>query len=60
METKFVSDQQIADRYGVSRATVWRWAARGILPKPKSITPGTTRWRLDEVEEFDRRREVAA
>jgi len=26
-EERFLSDKQVAERYGVARGTVWRWAA---------------------------------
>jgi predicted DNA-binding transcriptional regulator AlpA len=55
----FFSDAQVAKRYGVSRATVWRWVRRGILPKPVSISPGCTRWRGDQLDERDAKREQA-
>lgn len=57
---RYVSDVQIAERYSVSRSTVWRWVSRGILPRPQQISPGCTRWRLDEIERRDAEREVAA
>jgi predicted DNA-binding transcriptional regulator AlpA len=55
-----MSDVQLAERYGVSRSTIWRWSQRGILPKPIEISPGTTRWRLDEIEKRDAERKSSA
>jgi len=43
---EFARDVDVASRYGVSRATVWRWTAEGRIPKPEKLAPGTTRWRL--------------
>jgi predicted DNA-binding transcriptional regulator AlpA len=49
-DERFLTDPQVADRYGVTRATVWRWAsAYPSFPKPHPITPGTTRWYLSEL-----------
>lgn len=56
---KYLSDTQLAARYAISRSSVWRWAARGILPAPVQLSPGTTRWRADEVEVCDAAREAA-
>ncbi len=56
---RYISDQQLAERYAVSRATIWRWVGRGILPKPEHLSPGTTRWKLDEIERRDAERGAA-
>lgn len=61
--TVYVTDLQLATRYGVSRATVWRWASGWshrnkngelvenppIIPRPVKIGPGSTRWILEDV-----------
>lgn len=49
----YLSDQQVAKRYGVSRPTVWRWASEGRLPHPIRLSPGCTRWQLPMLEEFE-------
>lgn len=46
---RYVSDQWLADYFGVSRSTIWRWTRKGVLPSPVSLSPGTTRWRLVDV-----------
>jgi prophage regulatory protein len=51
-----MSDLQLAERYGVSRSTIWRWSLRGILPKPIEISPGTTRWLAEAIEKRDAER----
>ncbi len=56
----YISDQQLAERYSIHRATVWRWAANGILPSPISLSPGCTRWRLDQIEQRDAERDNKA
>ena len=33
----------------ISTATLWRWSREGKFPKPYSLAPGVTAWRLDEV-----------
>lgn len=35
-----------------SPATIWRWVAAGIFPKPFKLGPNTTVWDLDQVEAF--------
>lgn len=49
MPSVWASDTQLAAIYSVSRATIWRWAAAGRLPKPTKLSPGATRWKVAEV-----------
>ncbi|HUF73878.1 MAG TPA: helix-turn-helix domain-containing protein [Gammaproteobacteria bacterium] len=56
----YVSDAQLAQRYNISRSTVWRWVNRGILPKPTKLSEQCTRWKLAEVERRDLERENQA
>lgn len=57
---KFVSDRQLAERYGVHRATIWRWSQKGILPQPVSLSDQCTRWDLEEIERIDSERKERA
>lgn len=56
---KFLSDKQIAKRYGVSRATVWRWLRAGKFPKSIKIN-GSTRWRITDLEQWEAEQEGVA
>lgn len=56
----FVSDQQLAARYGIHRTTPWRWISTRQFPKPVSLTPGCTRWRLSDIEAWEAQRAQAA
>ena len=58
--TRYISASQLAERYGVDKSTVWRWAQRQILPAPVKLSEQTTRWKLDEIERRDAEREAAA
>lgn len=50
----FLSDKQIAKYYGVTRVTVWRWAANDpTFPKPIKLSPGCTRWKLSDLEAWE-------
>jgi|TARA_B100000959_G_scaffold52017_2_gene54087 prophage regulatory protein len=51
--TSYHSDKQIAQRFKVSRATIWRWAKEGHFPKPIRLSPGCTRWKLSDIEEWE-------
>lgn len=46
----YLTDLQLAKRFGVSRVTIWRWSRNGNFPKPIKLSAGSTRWRLSEVE----------
>ncbi len=50
----FLSDHEVAARYGISRAAIWRWVRRNQdFPKPIKLSPGTTRWRLNDLVRFE-------
>lgn len=53
---QYLSDKQLAQRFGVSRPTVWRWARSDGFPKPYALSPGCTRWKLSDIEEWETRR----
>ena len=55
---KFISDKQVAGRYEVSRATIWRWVKEGHVPPPVKFTPGCTRWRLSDLQTWEASKEV--
>jgi prophage regulatory protein len=46
----FLSDRQVAARYGVARATPWRWVkSDSTFPRPVELSPGCTRWKLEDL-----------
>lgn len=50
----YFSDKQVAARYAVDRAAIWRWCKADLdFPAPVKLTPGTTRWRLSELEAWE-------
>jgi len=60
--TKYVSAAQLAERYGVDRSTIWRWASKkgSQFPRPVRLSDQVTRWRLDEIEQYDAALEQSA
>lgn len=51
----YASDKQLAARYGVTRPTIWRWVRdNNAFPRPVSLSPGCTRWRVSEIEAWER------
>lgn len=61
-DTKYVSVTQLARRYGVDRSTVWRWVSKkdSTFPQPVRFSDQCTRWKLDEIEQYDAEREQSA
>lgn len=49
----YLNANQVADRYGVSTDTVWRWARKGDMPKPVKLSPGSTRWLLSDLTKHE-------
>ncbi|WP_428515456.1 helix-turn-helix transcriptional regulator [Roseovarius sp.] len=54
MNDTFLSDADLAKRFGVSRQTVWRWHRSNLgFPRAVSLSPGCTRWKLTEIEAWE-------
>lgn len=50
MSETYLSDLQVAARYGVHRSTPWRWAkVVPGFPSPVTLSPGCTRWPLSSL-----------
>ena len=50
----YLSDRQLATRFGVSRTTPWRWLKTDpSFPRPVALSPGCTRWRIAEIEAWE-------
>lgn len=49
----YVSAKDAARERGVSVATWWRWARQGRIPAGKKLGPGTTRWKVSELEQWE-------
>lgn len=52
MTEKYLNDREVAERYGISRAGVWRHSEKGLLPKPVKLGH-STRWLASELDEAD-------
>lgn len=50
----FLSDKQLAHRWGVTRQTVWRWHRNDVcFPSPVKLSSGCTRWRLPDILQWE-------
>lgn len=55
-ESRFHSVAEVAQRYGRSRATIWRWVKTNKhFPEPIKLSPGTSRWSENQLLEFESR-----
>lgn len=51
------SVNQLGERYDVHPATMWRWAKNDpSFPKPVTLSPGCTRWKMSEVKAWEARK----
>lgn len=57
MTDSYLNNQQVRERYKVSRSTLWRWVREGRLPEPVSIGPASVRWKLTDLQAFEERLE---
>lgn len=58
---KYLSDRQLAERYGVTVQSIWRWHRDdATFPRSVKLSSGTTRWKLSEIEAWEKSRSVAA
>lgn len=46
---RYLTDNELADKYNVSRVTIWRWTRAGNLPAPIKLAENCTRWRESDV-----------
>jgi len=54
----YLSVNEVASRFGVSRAAAWRWVTSiPDFPSPIKLTPGTTRWKLSDLVSFEAKQE---
>ncbi|MAU53197.1 MAG: AlpA family transcriptional regulator [Roseovarius sp.] len=54
MAEQYLSDEQLGERYGVNRVSIWRWhRERPDFPRVIKLTPGCARWRLSEIEAWE-------
>jgi prophage regulatory protein len=52
-ENIYFTVEEVAERYRVSTATIWRWKREGDFPLAVKVGPGCTRWRLKDILEHE-------
>jgi predicted DNA-binding transcriptional regulator AlpA len=57
MPETFLSNRHLGARYNVHHLTPCRWLnSDPTFPKPIRLTPGCTRWKLSELEAWEKSR----
>ncbi|WP_321363166.1 AlpA family phage regulatory protein [uncultured Celeribacter sp.] len=57
MTETYIADTQLAARYGVHRTTPWRWTKTETgFPQPVKLGPQCSRWKLSEIEAWEKTR----
>ena len=41
----YYSARDLARRWGVHQITVFKWASKGVIPKPTKLGPNCSRWK---------------
>ena len=49
----YLSVHQVAERLAVSADSIYRWRRKGGSPKAVKLGPGSVRWRLADVEQWE-------
>lgn len=49
----FLTERQVAARYGIHQNTVRNWVASGRIVQPLVLSPGCVRWRLSDIERWE-------
>lgn len=49
----YLSVEQVAARYNVSKDTIWRWRRDGDFPKPIKLGGKTSRWRSSDIDAWE-------
>ena len=52
-ENPYLNVDQVAERYGVSTDSIWRWKRNGDFPAPVRVGPNCTRWRMADLLEHE-------
>lgn len=50
---QWLTVKDLAQRYKVTEACIWKWVKSGNLPPPRSLGPQTRRWPPEVIETFE-------
>ena len=57
---QYLSDRQVAARFDITKATVWRWHDKNPnFPRRIKLSPGASRWKLSDLVLFEAKMQEA-
>lgn len=51
----YITVKQLAERYNVTKNTIWTWVRQGKVPKPKRLSDRVVRFWLPEIIEHEQK-----
>ena len=51
-QSRILRPNELAEKLGVSRTTLWRWERQGLLPPRVSVGPNTRGWLAETIDRF--------
>jgi predicted DNA-binding transcriptional regulator AlpA len=55
-QNRWLNAEQVADRYGCGRVTVYRMVKRGLIPAPVQFSGRMSRWDIEALNAADANR----
>lgn len=52
MKSRVVRPNELAERLGVARTTLWRWQREGRLPPPQLVGPNVRGWLEADLDQW--------
>jgi excisionase family DNA binding protein len=52
MKSRVVRPNELAERLGVARTTLWRWQREGRLPSPQLVGPNVRGWLEADLDQW--------
>jgi len=49
---RLIRIQEVMDKVGIARSTVWDMVKKGTFPKPRKLSPKVTVWVDVEIDEY--------
>jgi len=59
-QTEWLTVSQLANRFNVSTASIWRWVRDDKFPAPIRVSNRCTRWRRADIEQHENKLAEAA
>jgi len=51
-DKKIIRRSKLAEIFGVSETTIWRWQRDGVIPQPIRLGPRMIGWLSSDISEF--------